>query len=220
MSTSKHTEAAHSLSEATWLTQLKRLHAIAESGLAFSPEPFDVERYEEISLIVKQMLCDITNLPLKPIDSLITPFHKRYVTPQVEVRGAIFIANEILLVREKSDGKWTLPGGYADVGLSPVENICKEVQEEANVKVNDCRLVSVRRKGSGAYDADIREFYKLIFLCQSSDDIQPKGGLETDGAEFFPVNELPILSTGRTIVRDILDAQRAMQDPKLSVLVD
>lgn len=208
------------LSESTWLTQLKRLHAIAESGLAFSPEPFDVERYQEISLIVRQMLANITQLPIEPVNSLITPYHRRYVTPQVEVRGALFHENKVLLVREKSDGKWTLPGGYADVGLTPVENICKEVQEEANVIVDNCSLVSIRRKGSGPYDADIREFYKLIFLCHCTGDIEPKGGHETDEAEFFSLNDLPILSTGRTIVRDIFDAKTCLDDTNTPVIVD
>lgn len=208
------------MSESLWLTQLKRLHAIAESGLAFSQDHFDIERYEEISLIVKQMLANITNLPIEPINDLITPFHRRYVTPQVEVRGAVFQSNNILLVREKSDGKWALPGGYADVGLTPVQNICKEIQEEANIQVCDCELVAIRHKASGPYDEDVRDFYKLIFLCHTKEKTTPKGGLETDNAAFFNLNELPVLSTGRTIVRDIHDANAFFNGDVKDVIVD
>ncbi|GAB2682421.1 NUDIX hydrolase N-terminal domain-containing protein [Aliiglaciecola sp. 3_MG-2023] len=189
-----------------WLSYVKRLHAIAESGLAFSPEEFDRERFEEISQIARQMMSDLASVPVNQISDLVTPFHRRYVTPQVEVRGAVIKDNKILLVQEKSDKKWTLPGGYADVGLTAVENIKKEIEEEANVQVSHPRLISLRHKASGDYDPDIREFYKILFLCDPIEPVKPLAGMETCGADFFALDEIPPLSTGRTIMRDLQDA--------------
>ncbi|WJG07770.1 NUDIX hydrolase N-terminal domain-containing protein [Aliiglaciecola sp. LCG003] len=199
---------ASSLNQTLWLNRIKRLHAIAETGLAFSPEEFDQQRFREISLISREMLADLANLPIEPITDLVTPFHRRYVTPQIEVRGAVFQKNKILLVQEKSDLKWTLPGGYADVGLSAVENLKKEMLEEAGIAISQCQLIALRHKASGDYDLDIREFYKLIFLCETPQHVKPTPGMETCGADFFPLNHLPPLSTGRTIVRDINDAMQ------------
>ncbi|MFA3790346.1 NUDIX hydrolase N-terminal domain-containing protein [Aliiglaciecola sp. SL4] len=189
-----------------WLSHIKRLHAIAESGLAFSPEEFDRERFEEISLIAQQMMSDLASVPVKQISDLVTPFHRRYVTPQVEVRGAVIKDNKILLVQEKSDKKWTLPGGYADVGLTAVQNIKKEIEEEANVHINNARLISLRHKASGDYDPDIREFYKILFLCEPVEPLQEMAGMETFDAAFFDLDHIPTLSTGRTIMRDLQDA--------------
>ena len=185
---------------------IKRLHAIAESGLAFSPEPFDQERFEEISHIARQMLADFAQMPIDVITDLIDPIEKRYVTPQVEVRGAIINHGKILLVKEKSDGKWTLPGGYADVGLTPIENVEKEIFEEAGLVASCSRLYALRHKAAGAYRPDIREFYKLYFLCEADPNAVPKAGLETDAAAYFSLTDLPELSRGRTIERDLTDA--------------
>ncbi|GAA6183271.1 NUDIX hydrolase N-terminal domain-containing protein [Aliiglaciecola sp. NS0011-25] len=189
-----------------WLSHVKRLHAIAESGLAFSPEEFDRERFTEISHIAQQMMSDLASVPVKQISDLVTPFHRRYVTPQVEVRGAVIKDGKILLVQEKSDKKWTLPGGYADVGLTAVQNIKKEIEEEANVYVSHTRLISLRHKASGDYDPDIRDFYKMLFLCEPIEPINQTAGMETCGADFFTLQQIPPLSTGRTIMRDLQDA--------------
>lgn len=207
--------------EDPWLAHAKRLHAIAESGLAFAEDPFDVERYEEIARIARTMLAHLANTPLKNIDNLVTPDIKRYVTPMVEVRGAIFKDKKILLVQEKADGLWTLPGGYADVGLSAAENIEKEVFEESGIKVSTERLFSIRHKAKGPYPGDIREFYKLFFLCQlTNSDQEPCSGLETLDVGYFTLEGLPALSTGRTSLRDIEDAFEAIEDAENRVSFD
>ena len=193
--------------ENTWLSQFKRLHAIAECGLAFCDDPFDKERYEEIASIACNMMSQLASQPVSTIKNLLTPDIKRYVTPQLEVRAAIIVKNEILLVQEKSDMLWTMPGGYADVGLSATQNTEKEVLEEAGIKVKAERLFALRHKARGNYDADIREFYKMFFLC-SIDDVKEniKPSIETADVNFFPIDSLPPLSTGRVILRDIENA--------------
>ena len=106
-------------------------------------------------------------------------------------------------MQEKIDGLWTLPGGYADVGFSAAENACKEVWEEAGIEVRATRLIAVRHKAKHPYPADVRDFYKFMFLCEQVGDGQPTPGAETQGADFFSLDDLPPLSLGRTIEQDI-----------------
>jgi len=121
----------------------------------------------------------------------------------VDVRAAVFNGDQVLLVQEASDGLWTLPGGYADVGLSPAENVVKEVLEEASLLVEVRSLYSVRHKAKHHYEADARDFYKLFFICEpvGGPDVRP--GSETRDVQFFALAELPSLSTGRVIREDI-----------------
>lgn len=189
--------------EDQWLRQAKRLQAIASSGLHFTHDPFDRQRYEEIGLIANEMLAALGAVPVERIAGLVSDFAKGYSTPKVDVRGALIEDNKILLVRETSDGHWALPGGFADVGLSAAENIVKEFEEEAGLNVAVSRLIDVRHKAKHDYRPDARDFYKLLFLCRRMNDNPPNAGIETSEIGFFPLDRLPQLSTGRTIVSDI-----------------
>ncbi|HEY0594626.1 NUDIX domain-containing protein, partial [Sphingopyxis sp.] len=133
-------------------------------------------------------------------------FARGYATPKVDVRGALVEDEAILLVREQCDGLWTLPGGFADVGLSPARNVEKEFQEEAGLRVSARRLFGVRHKASSGYPPDVRDFYKMFFLCDRTDCAIPRPGDETTDARFFGIDDLPPLSRGRTIEADILAA--------------
>lgn len=189
-----------------WLSKANRLHALAESGLAFSKDDYDIERYEEIAEIARKMMSDLTELPVNKIQNMLVQETRRYVSPQIDVRGAVIKNDKILLVKEKVDGLWTLPGGYADVGLSAAENVVKEVFEEACLKVEASQLYAIRHKAKGDYNQDIRDFYKLFFLCTPTDNLIVKPGPETLDADFFPLNALPSLSSSRVIERDIANA--------------
>lgn len=192
--------------EPQWLTYGKRLQSIASTGLHFTGDRFDRERYEEIAAIANEMLSALGNVPIERISNLIPDFARGYATPKVDVRGALVEQDAILLVREECDGLWTLPGGFADVGLSPARNVEKEIQEEAGLKVSAQRLFGVRHKASSDYSPDVRDFYKMFFLCDRTNSAIPQPGLETSEARFFGIGELPPLSKGRTIEADILAA--------------
>ena len=192
--------------EPQWLTYGKRLQSIASTGLHFTGDRFDRERYEEIAAIANEMLSALGNVPIERISNLIPDFARGYATPKVDVRGALVEQDAILLVREECDGLWTLPGGFADVGLSPARNVEKEIQEEAGLKVSAQRLFGVRHKASSDYSPDVRDFYKMFFLCDRTNSAIPQPGLETSEARFFEIGELPSLSKGRTIEADILAA--------------
>ncbi len=207
--------------EDRWLAWAKRLHAIASTGLHYAEGPYDRERYAETATIASEMLAALADVPPRRILDLVPDFARGYATPLVEVRGAIVDhGNRILLVREASDGRWTLPGGFADVGRSPRENIVKEVLEEASIHVEARTLYAVRHKARHRYDADTRDFYKLFFLCERLDDAAPRPGAETTDAAFFAADAIPPLSTGRTLPEDVAAALARARDPSRPIEFD
>lgn len=189
--------------ESTWLAQAKRLQALASTGLHFCTDDFERERLEEIAHIAHSMLAQLGQVPLERISGLVSDFAQRYSTPMIDVRGALIEDDRILLVREATDGCWALPGGYADIGLSAAENIVKELREEAGLSVTARTLYSVTHKAKGLYRPDVRDFYKLYFLCERTDQAAPTAGFETTDVGFFRLDELPPLSRGRTIESDL-----------------
>jgi ADP-ribose pyrophosphatase YjhB (NUDIX family) len=199
--------------EDRWLSWVKRLQSIASTGRHFTQDAFDRERYDEIGAITAQMLVALADAPVDAIPSLPADFGTGYATPKVEVRAAVFDENKILLVRELTDGLWALPGGFADVGRSPRENIEKEVWEEAGLAVKATALYAVRHKAKHAYSPDTRDFYKLYFYCDRLDPRAPTPGSETSAVAYFPLDALPPLSRGRTIEEDIVAAAAFLQDP-------
>ena len=198
--------------EQLWLTWAKQLQAIASTGVHFSTHPYDTERYEEIANIAQNMLSALGQVPIEKIQTLVADFAKGYATPRIDVRGAVIRDNKILLVQEQSDRLWSLPGGYADVGLSAAENVVKEINEEANLSVKVTNLYCVRHKAKHEYSPDARDFYKLFFLCTQIRDGDPSPGLETRNVGFFEQTDLPPLSKGRVIEKDISAAFLANQE--------
>ena len=206
--------------EDQWLAWVKRMHAIASTGLHFGAHDFDRERYEEMAAIADAMLARLTQQPVADIASLFGDFGKGYATPKVDVRGAVIRDNAMLLVQERADELWTLPGGYADVGLSAAENVVKEIREEAGLVVEAKRVIAVRHKAKHAYRADVRDFYKVLFPCEATDAAEPEPGLETLDASFVARDHIPPLSTPRTIELDIQQAWAHYDDPALAVAFD
>ncbi len=206
--------------ENMWLACAKRLQSIASSGLHFSRDKYDKERYEEIAAIANKMLSLLGSVPVSRIQSLVSDFAQGYATPKVDVRGAVIEREKVLLVRETSDGLWTLPGGFADVGISPSENMVKEIWEEASIKVEATRLYSIRHKAKHGYNPDARDFYKLFFLCDSVGESIPEPGLETAEVGFFALDELPRLSRDRVLEEDIVAAFEFQKNPSKLALFD
>ncbi|HAU14917.1 MAG: DNA mismatch repair protein MutT [Pseudomonadales bacterium] len=189
--------------ESHWLSMAKRLQALAQTGQQFTGCDFDRERYQEIESIAQCMLAQLGAVPLEQVRGLFATGETGYVTPKVEVRGAVIRGGRILLVQEKEDGRWAMPGGYADVGLSAARNVEKEVREEACLTVTAKHLYALRHKASGGYPADARDFYKLHFICECDGKSKPAAGLETHQADFFAPDDLPPLSLGKNLEEDI-----------------
>lgn len=204
----------------SWLNWAQRLQALASTGAHFSSDDFDLERYQEVGGIANAMLAELADTPVERIESFQPDFGKGYSTPQIDVRGAVLREDQILLVQEKADALWTLPGGYADVGLSAAENCVKEVQEEAGLEVSASGLYAVRHKAKHGYKPDVRDFYKFFFLCQEETERAPRPGIETLDAAFFHFDALPPLSTARVIIEDLELARRFALNPETGVWFD
>lgn len=180
----------------------QRIRALAQNGITYSLSEYDTERYEELIQISNQITALATDLDAIQIDDC---YHlmKEYTTPKVDIRAVIFNEkDEILLVQEKSDGCWSLPGGWSDVGYSPSEVAVKEVKEETGLDVEAVRLLAVMDMSKHPYPLIPFYVYKFFILC----DI--KGGEFTNvfdivGKRFFKLDELPPLSLERVLPEQI-----------------
>ena len=194
-----------------WLKWAVELQSLAQAGLAYTENQFDKERFERIREIAAEMLTEPTGLPKEKVEDLFCGDHG-YPTPKVACRAAVIEDNKILLVREKLDGCWSLPGGWVDADRSVAENIVKEVREEAGFDVTVDRLIAVQdhRKHRNTWTA--RCIVNFFALCT-----RQGGGFaantETDAAEFFDLDHLPPLSVKRTTREQIEMCFAASRNP-------
>jgi len=201
----------------TLLEISRELAAISQAGLTYSRDPFDRERFDRLREIASELLRE---LPGKA-DFAWTP-EDGYGTPKVDVRALVIRegeAEEILLVREKSTGRWSLPGGWADVNLTPAENVRKECLEEAGIAVTVERLVSVIDRERAGHRPPIPwSVYKLYFLCAAEPGAVPVAGPEVTEARFFSRAALPDdLDLGRIAPEEIERGFRHRGDATLPV---
>ena len=184
-----------------WLNIAKRLEAIAQTGFTYSKDDYDKERYQEIRDISHQIFNHYTDAPFEQIKNLFST-ENGYPTPKVDIRGVIFQKKQILLVREKLDGLWALPGGWADIGYTPAEVVVKEVKEEAGLKVKPVKLLAVFDKKCHRHPPSAWHVYKMFIRCTiSGGALSP--GMETSEVEFFDRDKLPELSVERNTMEQI-----------------
>ncbi len=174
----------------------KRIQAIAQTGLRFGTGPFDMQRYQELRELSVLLMDQITDAPIEKIRSLFTHEHG-FQTPKVDIRAVVLKEKNVLLAREKADGKWSLPGGYADINQSPGAMAEKEVQEETGLIVKKNRLLAVVDTNLHDFPPMEYHFYKIVILCDLVSG-ELRGGEETYAAGFFAFDDLPPLSEGRT----------------------
>jgi ADP-ribose pyrophosphatase YjhB (NUDIX family) len=185
-----------SRSSDSWLDWSKRLAAIAQNGLTYARDPFDVERYQQVREIAAEMLARGTGSEISVIRDLLAK-ETGYCTPKIDVRGVVFDDHRILLVQERSDGRWTLPGGWADPGESARESVVREVREEAGVDTRAEKLLAMFDREKHPHNPPfLFHTYKLFIRCALLGG-SPKASGETIGAAFFAENELPELSITR-----------------------
>lgn len=179
-----------------WLDWCQRLQAIAQTGLTFARDPYDRERYEALREIAVEMLAAGSDAEPAVIRDLLAA-ETGYATPKVDVRAVVFRDDKLLLVRERSDGGWTLPGGWADVAASPAENVVREVREESGYEVRAERLLAVYDRSLHPHEPPFPfHIYKLFMLCTLVGGAAAST-LETDDVGFFGEHELPELSLTR-----------------------
>jgi ADP-ribose pyrophosphatase YjhB (NUDIX family) len=184
-----------SMPEPQWLTWARQLQSHAQAGLAYSRDPYDRERFQALRELAAEIMAHHTQADLQ---ALIGLFEREtgYATPKVDVRAAVFRDGALLLVREKSDGGWTLPGGWADTGQTPAENVAREVFEESGYRVRAAKLLAVYDRSRHGHPPIPWYVYKLIFRCELLGGTAAES-IETDGAAFFGEGELPPLSLSR-----------------------
>jgi ADP-ribose pyrophosphatase YjhB (NUDIX family) len=182
--------------EPQWLRWARELQALAQTGLHFTTSDYDRERYHRISEIAAEILAEQGDIEGSKIRTIFDA-QSGYATPKVDVRAVVIRDEKILLVQERSDGLWTLPGGWADVNDSPSEAVEKEVIQESGFKVRAQRLLAVFDRAKHPHDPPFPfHIYKLFFLCEiESGEAAPSA--ETSNVGFFGLEALPPLSLSR-----------------------
>ena len=201
------------------LDYTKRLRSMAHLGLTYSKNEYDTERYEQLEKISLEMMSLLTE---QPIETIAVYFNdkKEYITPKVDVRAVIFNEqNQILLVKEQADGKWSLPGGWADIGQSPKEVAVNEVLEETGFESEAVRLLAVLDKRLHAHPPQPDYVYKLFILCKIIGG-QHAQVFDILDIGFFDQNNLPELSLERALPSQIDLMFEYLFDPRKETAFD
>jgi ADP-ribose pyrophosphatase YjhB (NUDIX family) len=201
-----------------WLDWAREIQALAQTGYHYAENDYQRQRYQRLTEIAAEIVSESAGLEYAP---LLDAFQAQigYATPRVDVRAAIFQEGKLLLVRERQDNGWTMPGGWADVGDVPSEAAERETWEEAGFHVKARRVI-------GVYDAnrlgplELFHAFKLVFLCDLISG-EARTSSETSEVAFFGSDEIPAhLSANRTYVRHIEDAFLVYQYPDLPTIFD
>ena len=200
------------------LTWAREIQALAQTGYHYAPDDFQRERCRRLMEIAAEMISEKSEMEYL---SLTRAFESQlgYATPKIDVRAAVFREGKLLLVRERMDGGWTMPGGWADVGDVPSHAAEREALEEAGFRVRACKVI-------GVYDAnrirplELFHAFKIVFLCNLIEG-EARPSNETSEVAFFGQDEIPtVLSGERTTPRVIADAFAALANPKSSTVFD
>ncbi len=197
------------MSDNPWLDWTVELQSLAQAGLFYGRDDFDLERYERIRTIAAEMMAALSDLPIATVRGLFCN-ETGYQTPKLDTRAAIFDGDRILLVRE-NDGRWSLPGGWCDVNLSISENTVKEAKEEAGLDVRAERLIALHDGGRRNHPRSAYGVTKAFVECTALGGAFTPNS-ETTDARYFALDELPELSVGKNTegqIRLCLEAHRS-----------
>lgn len=184
------------------LHHIMRIKAIAETGLLYNSNEYDRERYTELQEISFELLTVVSGLTIEALKQQL-PAAADYPTAKVDIRALILSADKkILMVKESADGKWSLPGGWGEVGYSPKETVIKECKEETGLDVTVGQLVAVFDKRLHPHPPEPYYVYKMVFYCEAiTSEIQK--GFDVLDVQYFPINDLPELSENRILKSQI-----------------
>ncbi len=194
-----------------WLGWAREIQSLAQTGLNFAHDDYDQRRYRRLIELAAEIMATHTGAALAELEQafLVQP---GYATPKVDVRGAAFREGRILLVRERSDGGWCMPGGWADVGETPSAMVVREVWEESGFRVATRKLIGVYDANREGQPLAAFHAYKVVMLCDLlSGEATPSA--ETSAVDFFAPDAIPPLSLARTSPRLIAEAFAQLADP-------
>jgi ADP-ribose pyrophosphatase YjhB (NUDIX family) len=188
------------------LNEIKKLMAIADIGLLYAKDGYDTERYEEIHAISERLMRVLIDQPIEKIKNFYADVTD-YPTPKVDIRALVLNeSKQVLLVRESADGRWALPGGWADIGSTPAEVAVKEVFEETGLTVEAKKMLAVFDKRNHAHPPQPYYVYKMVIGCENKTTTEGvlQKGFDILDADFFDLNDLPPLSENRILASQIL----------------
>lgn len=184
------------------LEEIKRINAIADVGLLYAANGYEKERYTELKEIALRMLSELSGSSITDLN-FVLPLVKDYPTAKVDIRALVINDDgRILMVKESADGRWSLPGGWADIGYSPAETARREVKEETGLDVVVKNLLAVFDKRKHPHPPQPHYVYKLIIECELTGGVIAKG-FDVLDVGFFPANDLPELSEDRILQSQI-----------------
>jgi ADP-ribose pyrophosphatase YjhB (NUDIX family) len=214
------------------LELFRNLEALARTGLHFCKDEYDRERYDQIERIAAELIAaeaTRTAVELHPgapgldAEALLAEWLREsgYITPKIEVRGAVFRPDDgkVLLVRETADGRWTLPGGWADVNDSPSLAITREIEQEAGFRTRAMKLAALYDRNAHGHTPSVHHSWKAFFLCDIVGG-EARGSYETDAVDFFDVHALPPMSIGRCTPQQVERMRQHWLQPEMSTDFD
>lgn len=187
--------------EPKWLSWAKQLQSIAQAGLTYSKDQYDLERFQQIRNLSVEILNEYTEISHEKIKDLFCN-EVGYQTPKVDIRGVIFQEDKILLVKESIDGCWSIPGGWAEFNLSIKENVVKEVMEEAGLNIVPKKLIAILDRNKHNVPVIPYGIYKIFVLCEVVDGSFQEN-IETEESGYFTLTDLPPLSVDRNTRKQI-----------------
>jgi ADP-ribose pyrophosphatase YjhB (NUDIX family) len=193
-----------------WMDWAREIFSLSQSGLTYSGNPYDIERYKRLQEITAEIIAEQSNVTK---ESALESFSMQagYITPKVDVRGAVIRDGKILLIQERADDKWAMPGGWADLGNPPASVAEREVWEESGFRVKAEKVVAVI-DANRVEPFEFYHAYKLIFLCKLLDG-EPRTSHETLAVDFFDPDHLPPLSSYRTNEAMLQEVFAHMKNP-------
>lgn len=193
-----------------WLEWAREIFSLSQSGLTYSGNPYDIERYKRLQEITAEMIEIQSGISR---ESALESFSMQagYITPKIDVRGAVIRDGKILLIQERADGMWAMPGGWADLGDAPAAMVEREVWEESGFRVKAEKIVAVI-DANRVEPFEFYHAYKIIFLCRLLNG-EPRTSHETLAVDFFDLKHLPPLSVYRTNEAMLQEVFAHLEDP-------
>jgi ADP-ribose pyrophosphatase YjhB (NUDIX family) len=201
-----------------WLQWAKTLQSIAQNGLTFAQDPYDRGRYTQLQKVAVEIMSGYSGAEHTQVLDLFRR-EQGYATPKVDVRAAVFRENEVLMVLEREDGRWSLPGGWADVGEPPSQVAVREILEESGYRTRAVRLLAIFDRDRRGHPPLPFHVYKIFFQCELLDG-NPQPEIECAQAAFFPQEKLPELSLTRVTEEEVARMFEHLHDPTLPAEFD
>ncbi|WP_371809650.1 NUDIX hydrolase [Terribacillus sp. AE2B 122] len=201
-----------------WLEWARRIQAISQAGLHFSKDVFDRERYAELQQLSAEIIANYTKQSAEDVEKTLAA-EKGYPTPKLDIRGVVFREGKLLLVKEKMDERWSLPGGFCEVGLSASENAVKEIKEESGYDVVPKKLLAVLDSDKHTDKPQMFHYYKIFLQCEVVGG-GAQESVETSEIGFFGETELPPLSLKRNTEAQIKMLFESLRDPNKQSVFD